>query len=145
MRLLRSMQTLRFVSVAALCQCVLSFVLSASPAMTIFGNVRGVVHDPTDRSIPGAQVTIRSRTSNWSQSATSDAEGAFEFSAVPVGEYAVSVMATGFGAQEQQVTVVSGSAPVLRFAMKIAGVEQSVEVSASPDSLTTQSSTHIDR
>ena len=143
MRLLRSMQTLRFVSVAALCQCVLSFVLSASPAMTIFGNVRGVVHDPTDRSIPGAQVTIGSRTSNWSQSATSDAEGAFEFSAVPVGEYAVSVMATGFGAQEQQLTVVSGSAPVLRFAMKIAGVEQSVEVSASPDSLTTQSSTPI--
>src|SRR5215471_10920550 len=143
MRLLRSMQTLRFVSVAAFCQCFLSVVFSASPGAIIFGNVRGIVHDPTDRSIPGAQVTIRSRTSNWSQTATSDAEGAFEFNAVPVGEYAISVMATGFGSQEQRVTVVSGSAPVLRFTMKIAGVEQSVEVSASAESVGSQSSTPI--
>src|SRR5690348_609738 len=62
----------------------------------IFGNVRGIVHDPTDSSIPGAQVTIRSRTSNWSQTTATNADGTFQFDAVPVGEYTVSVMASGF-------------------------------------------------
>ena len=61
---------------------------------TIFGNVRGIIHDPTDRAIQGAQVIIRSQTSNSSQAATSDAEGAFEFNAVPVGQYTITVMAT---------------------------------------------------
>jgi outer membrane receptor protein involved in Fe transport len=143
MQVLQSWLRLNRISGVALCHCVFLVVLSASPGAAIFGNVRGTVHDPTDRSIPGAQVTIRSRTSNWTQSATSDAEGAFEFDAVPVGEYAVSVMAAGFGSQEQQVTVISGSAPVLNFAMKIAGVEQTVQVSASAESITTQSSTPV--
>jgi TonB dependent receptor/Carboxypeptidase regulatory-like domain/TonB-dependent Receptor Plug Domain len=142
MGVFQSWLPLKLISCVAFCQCVLTVVLSAGPA-TIFGTVRGFVHDPTDRSIPGAQVTIRSRTSNWTHSATSDSEGGFEFNAVAVREYVVSVMAAGFGAQEQQVTVVSGSAPILRFAMKIAGVEQSVEVSASTESITTQSSTPV--
>jgi len=106
------------------------FLFPVLLSATIFGTVRRIIHDPTDRSIPGVQITIRSRTSNWSQTAVSDAEGAFEFNAVPVGEYTITVMATGFGSMEQQVTVVSGSAPLLRFGMKVAGVVQTVEVSA---------------
>src|SRR5207253_9654014 len=117
-------------------QILFPLLLSA----TIFGTVRGIIHDPTDRSIPGAQITIRSRTSNWSQTATSDAEGAFEFNAVPVGEYNITVMSAGFGTMEEQVTVISGSAPILHFALKVAGIVQNVEVSASPESISTQSS-----
>jgi outer membrane cobalamin receptor len=110
---------------------------------TIFGTVRGIIHDPTDRVIPGAQISIRSRTSNWSQTAVSDAEGGFEFSAVPVGEYSVTVMAAGFGSVEEQVTVVSGSAPMLHFALKVAGIVQNVEVSAPIESISSQSSTPV--
>src|SRR5215468_4743688 len=87
MGVLESWLPLKLIFGVVLCQYVFAVVLSASPPPTIFGNVRGIVHDPTDHSIPGAQVAIRSRTSNWTQSATSDAEGAFEFNAVPVGEY----------------------------------------------------------
>jgi hypothetical protein len=110
---------------------------------TIFGDVRGVIHDPTDRSIPGAQVTIRAQTSNWSQAATSEADGGFEFKAVPVGQYVITVMATGFAPMEQQVTVVSGSAPILRFDLKVSGVVQNVEVAASPEPVSTQSSSPV--
>ena len=123
--------------------CLIVFLLPVLLGATIFGNVRGIIHDPTDRSIQGAQVIIRSRSSNWSRTAVSDAEGAFEFNAVPVGEYTIAVMAAGFSPMEQQVTVISGSAPLLRFVMKVAGVVESIEVSASPESISTQSSTPV--
>jgi hypothetical protein len=122
-------RTVAFVFTMAVFLCFFSFIISAALGATIFGTVRGIIRDPSDRSIPAAQVTIRSRTSNWFQSATPDVEAAFEFNAVPAGEYTVSVTASGFGPQEQNLTVVSGSAPVLRFAMKVAGIEQAAVVS----------------
>jgi len=129
------------------CKCLgLCFTLLLLPALVsaaVFGSVRGIIQDPADRSIPGAQVTIRSRTSDWSQTTVSDTDGAFAFDAVPVGEYAVTVMASGFASMEQQVTVLSGSAAVLRFPLKVAGVEQNVAVTASPEPLPAQSSTPV--
>ncbi len=84
--------------------CLVMFLFPPLLSATIFGTVRGTIHDPTDRAIPGAEITIRSLTSNWSQNATSDSVGAFEFNAVPVGDYSITVTATGFGPMEQRVT-----------------------------------------
>ena len=61
---------------------------------TIFGNVRGVVHDPQHRPVANAQVTIRAQGSGWSRGMRSNAEGEFEFNAVPAGDYAVTVPMT---------------------------------------------------
>jgi len=44
---------------------------------------------------------------------------------------------------EEQVTVISGSAPLLHFPLKVAGIVENVEVSAPPESISTQSSTPI--
>src|SRR5262249_20224763 len=123
--------------------CLVMLLFPPLLSATIFGTVSGTIHDPTDRAIPGAEITIHSLTSNWSQNATSDSEGAFEFNAVPVGDYSITVRVTGFGPMEQRVTVVSGSAPMLRFALKLAAVTQSVEVSASLESISTQTSTPV--
>jgi outer membrane receptor protein involved in Fe transport len=122
--------------------CLLcSFPIPVSGA--IFGNVRGIIRDPSDRSVPGAQVVIRSRTSDWSKNVIADAEGAFEFEAVPVGEYSVTVNASGFGSVQQLVTVTSGSAPSLHFDLNVAGVEQNVEVAVTPETLATQTATPV--
>src|ERR1041385_3292925 len=108
-----------------------------------FGNVRGIVHDATDSSIPGAQVTIGSPPSTWSQTTTNKTDGTFEFDAVPVGQYNVSIIAPGFSQADQQVTVVSGSAPGLAFKLQVAGVTQNVEVSITPESVSSESSTPV--
>ncbi len=55
---------------------------------TIFGSVRGVVHDPQHRPIQGAKVTLKAQNSDWTQSQDSDGNGGFEFSSVPIGNYA---------------------------------------------------------
>ncbi|MGB7494949.1 MAG: TonB-dependent receptor [Candidatus Acidiferrum sp.] len=109
---------------------VLLFSAGAAFA-TVFGNVRGVVHDPQHRPIANATVKIKSATSDWSQTIQSDQDGLFSFTAVPVGDYIVSVSKTGFADEQQSVTVVSDSSPTLHFQLSIGTVSQTATVVAS--------------
>ena len=123
------------------CLYVLLLLLFATRAgATIFGNVRGIVHDPQHHPIAGGQVSIRAVTSDWSRLAQSNPDGEFEFSAVPLGEYKVEVKAGGFAPLTQQITVTSGSAPILHFALTLAGTKEEVQVSASPVMVSVESS-----
>ena len=64
---------------------VAAALLAASlPAFaTIFGSVRGVVHDPQHRPIQGAHLTLKAQNSDWTQSQDSDGNGEFVFTSVP--------------------------------------------------------------
>lgn len=99
----------------------------------IFGTVRGVVHDPQHRPMEGAKVTLRASLSDWTRAAETNSDGAFEFDAVPLGEYTLRIEKDGFRPAGQTITVTSGSAPVLHFSMQLANVEEKVEVSAASD------------
>src|SRR5579863_5857470 len=91
--------------------CVL--LLAVTVSATIFGAVRGIIHDAQHRPIQGAMVMLKAKSSDWSKSATTDANGNFEFNAVPVGEYTVVVVSPGFVQGTQQVQVASGTEPVV--------------------------------
>lgn len=108
---------------------------------TIFANVRAVVHDPQHRPIGGAQVMIRARASAWSRTAQTGPEGDFEFVAVPVGEYIVSITAPGFSPLETDLTVVSGSTSILHFPLKLAALKESVEVRETAEKVVTMTGT----
>src|ERR1700722_9525193 len=82
---------------------------------TIFGSVRGIVHDPQHRPIAGADVKLQSVTSDFSLTAESDQDGEFAFNPVAVGDYTVTVSHSNFARAAQNITVVSGSSPVLHF------------------------------
>jgi outer membrane receptor for ferrienterochelin and colicin len=117
-------------------------ILVVVPAFaTIFSIVKGVVHDPQHRPVAGAVVTVKARQADWTQTTMTDADGAFQIAAVPVGDYTVTVAFQGFNTVEQPITVVSDTAPVLHFQLELAGVREAVTVSASvqdihPDSVT---------
>ena len=99
---------------------------------TVFGTVRGIVHDPQHRPIPGAQVVLKAQTSDWSQTLESDVNGEFEFRSVPIGTYAVTVSAKDFLTTQQDVIVQSDTSPVLHFQLGVAGANQTVVVSGTP-------------
>lgn len=120
---------------------ILSFLISLAAGAIIFGNVRGIVHDPQHRPIAGAKVMIHASGSSWFQESKTDDNGEFEFNAVPLGDYVVAVNAAGFDEVKQNVTVSAGSAPILHFPMNVAAVSQRVEVSDTAESAATQSST----
>jgi outer membrane cobalamin receptor len=118
------------------------FLIVAVPAFaTIFSTVKGVVHDPQHRPVPGATVTIKARQADWARTTTTDTDGAFQIPAVPVGEYSLTVALQGFTTVEQSITVVSDTAPVLHVQLELAGIREAVTVSARatdihPDSVT---------
>ena len=99
---------------------------------TIFGTVRGIVHDPQHHPISDAQVVLKAQASEFTQTTKTDANGEFHFDAVPLAEYVVTVSISGFATQNQTMTVLSGTAPILHFELQIAGQNQSVTVSAAP-------------
>jgi hypothetical protein len=106
------------------------FLFASGVFATIFGMVRGVVHDPQHRPVADAAVKLKSATSDWAQTAQTDQDGAFLFTAVPVGDYQVTVTRSGFAEEQETVTVVSASSPTLHFQLKIASVNQTETVTA---------------
>lgn len=118
--------------------------LALSASASVVGSVRGVIHDPQHRPVQNAMVMINAKSSDWSATANSDANGNFAFNAVPLGEYSVTVAAVGFEQTQQYVAVISGSQPVLHFALNVAGVKETVNVSATAESAPTDSATPAD-
>ena len=122
--LLRQFATLLVLLTAALPICA-----------TVFGNVRGVVHDPQNRPLSGAHATLQANDSAFKMTTQSGDDGAFHFDLVPLGTYTVTTEATGFAPQTQVLVVVSGSAPVLHYQLAVATTTQDVTVTASPEDL----------
>jgi len=107
------------------------FLLGSIVFATVFGTVRGIVHDPQHRPLSDATVTLQANQSAFTQTFQTDAEGQFHFDAVPLGSYVVTVSEAGFQTGQQSVSVLSGTAPILHFELRIEAQVQSVTVSDS--------------
>ncbi|MGH9510584.1 MAG: TonB-dependent receptor [Terriglobales bacterium] len=108
---------------------------------TIFGYVRGIVHDPQHRPIANASVTLKAISSGWTKEGVTNANGVFEFDDVPLGDYSVTVTSPGFSEERQRVMVNSGTEPILHFPLTIATNPETVSVSAEPETVPTDSAT----
>jgi hypothetical protein len=97
---------------------------------TVFGTVRGIIHDPQHRPISDAKVVLKAKASDYARTAQSDVNGDFHFDAVPLGKYTVTVSQANFVSQETNITVLSGTAPILHFELLLAAQNQSIIVSA---------------
>jgi hypothetical protein len=107
----------------------------------VVGSVRGVIHDPQHRPVEDAMVMIKARNSDWASTVNSDAAGNFVFNAVPLGEYTVTVAGVGFEQAQQDVMVISGSQPVLHFALNVAGAKETINVSGATEEVPTDTAT----
>ena len=114
---------------------------AATLSATIFGTVRGLIHDPQHRPVQGAQVTLHAFDSDFTKVVTSDDAGEFRFDAVPLGEYSVRVETPGFALQTQKLKLGSGSDNKLHFSLEVAAGAETVQVSDQPPSVNTESST----
>ena len=130
-----------FLGVAgAVCGLLLLNLAVPSVFASIFGTVRGIVHDSQHRPIEGAAVTLASAQSDWHRDDTTDDEGRFQIDAVPAGEYTIRITKDGFQEFTSPLTVQADSAPLLHFPLAVAGVNERVEVNANEQSLDTTSS-----
>lgn len=104
-------------------------------AAPLGSSVRGVVLDPGNSPVTQAAVTIKSATSEWTQTTQSDHRGNFVFAAVPIGDYLLTASQNGFASSAQAVTVPSsGSTPLVRIKLAAANL---ATVTVAADALTT--------
>jgi len=102
------------------------------------GTLRGIVHDPQHRPLPGAQIVL---TGLLTKTVTSDANGEFQVTDMPEGTYTVAVTAQGFRPFEKTVSVTAAKGPVLHLELELATMSSSVEVSGATSKLNSQAST----
>jgi TonB dependent receptor/Carboxypeptidase regulatory-like domain/TonB-dependent Receptor Plug Domain len=126
--------------VLALAVCAMTIDIAPARA-EIFGAVHGIVHDPQHRPVQDATVDLKAQRSDWVQHQKTNGNGEFEFSAVPLGEYTVTVTVANFQQAQQSVIVGSGTYPVLHFQLALASVTETTVVSGEPVTATMDSVT----
>jgi hypothetical protein len=110
---------------------VVIVMLAAVPCLaTILSSLHGVVHDEQHFPVKEAAVTLRAPDSGFEISAKTGADGSFDLNSVPLGVYRVHIEAKGFAAMDEVISVLSGTHPVLHFALAVESVKTTVTVSA---------------
>jgi hypothetical protein len=119
-----------------LLSCVSAFAQQTS------GNITGRVLDQQGAAVPGATVTAKNGQTGFTRTEVSDAQGLYRLNSMPVGKYDVSAELGGFATiVNKDIDVFVGQTATVDFAMKVAQVAETVNVTgASPLIETTQSS-----
>jgi hypothetical protein len=114
---------------------VLIALPSACFGQTFRGGIGGTVTDQSGAVVPGALITAVETATNTSYKAVSSSAGEFAFSNLPLGDYSVTIAASGFSTQKvNKVTVSASSNYTLPVKLSVASTNLTVEVTA--DSLT---------
>jgi hypothetical protein len=120
---------------------IAAIICSSAVRAEIFGTVHGIVHDPQHRPVQDAAVDLKAQHSDWVQHQKTNGDGEFDFSAVPLGEYTVTVTVLNFQQAQQSLVVGSGTSPVLHFQLELAGLTEKTVVTGEQITATTDSVT----
>ncbi|MCI0664020.1 MAG: Plug and carboxypeptidase regulatory-like domain-containing protein, partial [Acidobacteria bacterium] len=106
------------------------------------GKLSGLINDQTGAAVPAAKVTAKHVTTNELFQTTTDAQGAYVFPSLPLGQYSVTIEAPGFKRMEAQgVTLEVGIPASVNGTLEVGQVSDAVEVSGSQEVINTTSPT----
>ena len=115
----------------------LSLLLSMLPlaAQTDRATLTGVVMDPAQSVISGAQVMLKSTETGIERNVLTNSSGVYTFSALPLGQYTVSVTAAGFDKEAfESFALEVGETRTLNVTLRVGPVHDEVSVvAATPD------------
>jgi len=117
----------------ALFSCLSLIAALSAIAQTVSGTaeITGIVRDPTQAVLVGAQVVLTNVQTNAKIRAVTDSQGAYAFRSLQPGTYTVAVDARGFNPSTSGVlNVAEGQTVSSDFALALAGTTQSVTVLA---------------
>jgi hypothetical protein len=110
----------------------------AARAQVLYGSIVGNVNDATGGALPGATVTIVHEETKLTRDTTSDASGAYRFTAVPTGTYSITVGIQGFRTFSRPgVMVTLNNVTRVDAALQVGTVAETVTVSGESSVLQT--------
>ncbi len=93
-------------------------------------SIQGVVTDPDGASVSGATVTLKNLGTNQTLTATTDANGIYNFNALPPSKYSLTVEKTGFKKKAlENVGFIPEQANALNIQLEVGEVTQTITVS----------------
>ena len=95
-----------------------------------FGGIVGVVKDPGQRSVAGAQLTLTNLDDRGERDASTDDNGGFELINLKAGRYELVVHADGFADYKVSLQLDARQSLRLDVPLKLASASQSIEVNS---------------
>jgi outer membrane receptor protein involved in Fe transport len=122
----------------ALALCVLT--AATATAQQTSGNLSGRVFDQSQAAVPGVTVSATHKATGFSRDSTTDTEGVFRLTALPVGTYEVKVELAGFQSITRDIDVAVGANLDINFDLKMQGVTEGIQVTADTPLIETSTS-----
>ena len=116
------------------------FISVSALAQFELGSVVGVVEDPSGSVIANANVEVRSFATNVARQTVTSASGGFDFVALQLGTYSITVKQKGFRVATQDFTLAVGQRVQLNIKMEVGAASQQIIVKANAVELATASS-----
>ncbi len=120
--------------------CVLAFFGAVAVWGQATAQVHGVIQDMSGAALPGAMVKATQTETGISRTVTSEADGSYVITNLPLGAYSIEVNKDGFSSVVQMGIVLQvGSDPAIPIAMRVGAVTERVEVEANASQVETSS------
>ena len=101
--------------------------------------IHGVVQDTSGAAVPGAQVRVTQTETGLSRTVTSEADGSYVLTSLPLGPYNLEVTKEGFATAVQSgITLQVSSDPAIPISLKIGAVNERVNVEANATQVETR-------
>jgi hypothetical protein len=126
------------VVLTAACCLFASQLLLAQSATT--GEISGTVSDPSGAVVANVPVTLKSIEKGYTQTATTNSQGAYRFSLLAPGNYTISATASGFKTTTVTQPVAVGAVAITNITMELGTTGTTVEVSGDAPLLQADSS-----
>src|SRR6059036_996649 len=121
----------------------LVLLLTCAPAFAqqTTGNITGRVLDQQNAAVPGATVTAKNAATGFSRTDTSDAEGVYRLTGLPVGVYELIAELQGFTTvNKKDIEVNVSQTQAVDFSLKVASLAETVNVTGATPLIETTSS-----
>lgn len=114
----------------ALCAAVLlSLMVAPALAQTTVSTIEGTIKDPQGSVVSGAQVVVKSAALGIERTATSDAEGFYRITALPAGNYSLTITHAGFATRSfENVELTVNRTLTLDIPLEVGAVQGQVDV-----------------
>lgn len=113
--------------------CVLAAMISLS-LVTTFGqstrsSMSGLINDSAGAAVSGATVIAKHLATNEEFRSTTNSQGAFTFASLPLGQFTVTIEASGFKRSEVQGVMIEVATPAkLNVALEVGAVSEAVVI-----------------
>ena len=117
-------------------------MLGTAIAQTSTTEITGTVRDATGAIVPGATITLTNESTGVARQQATTAAGVYAFAAIPAGTYVLKVESRGFKTLTRTGnTVLLNTPATIDLVLDVGATSESVEVSASAETLQTSNAT----